>query len=42
MLEWDTFDLDEQPMPSAIRARRVLRSVLFAGAALMVVMTVVL
>lgn len=42
MQDWDTFDLDEQPLPSATRVRRVLRSVLLAVAALTLVMTVVI
>ena len=41
MLEWDTFDMDEPPMPSAIVARRVVRTVLLAGMALALVLTVV-
>ena len=41
MLEWDTLDLDEPPMPSLAVARRVLRTVLVAGMALALVLTVV-
>lgn len=40
MSEWDTFELDEPPMPSLAVARRVLRTVLLTGMTLALVLVV--